>query len=435
MPMLEKVPCSLMDDRTHSHCRSAGFKGALSFRADLGVPGYTGYCPSSVNIPLNLKCGTTRTGKLCDSKTLGELRDATNDTHTNSMYLATYRADPASYNPDNKKGGGYWLHDQVMPAAAPFNGTATYAAEIGNSSATADVQLQRSLGLNALTSASEQARQGRAGLNRTTPVNTPIASNGDLLGYTTNYGGMVAKGALTGGGAAAGAPRTRRAAPEARPWRAPRANPPRQTTVSRSTIDYGVAGSDPVSHMAEREATMTMHATTSDLAAGTERNTWHIPGYTGFQCATEHNKLAVEHSMGEKPRRDGKVSAALCPLQQYSRSRLPGTTTFKPVDPCNMTSVQPAHGPTIDSSYGLNNSIVAKYNAAAAPTLRAGIDPEHGIMGFFSAGASESVSDNGTSNAQQFYRLVRPLEGLAKHTQACKTTSVGGKFPAASLGL
>lgn len=66
-----------------------------------------------------------------------------------------------------------------------------------------------------------------------------------------------------------------------------------------------------------------------------------------------------------------------------------------------MTSVQPAHGPTVDSTYGLTNALVAEYNAAAAPTVRAGIDPEHGIMGFFSAGASVSVSDNGTSNAQQ----------------------------------
>ena len=72
-----------------------------------------------------------------------------------------------------------------------------------------------------------------------------------------------------------------------------------------------------------------------------------------------------------------------------------------------MTAVQPAHGPTIQSSYGLNNAIVAKYNAAAAPTVRAGIDPEHGIMGFFSAGASVSVSDNGTSNAQQCVAVCR----------------------------
>lgn len=98
------------------------------------------------------------------------------------MYLATYKADPASYNPDNKKGGGYWLFDQVMPAAAPFNGTSTYTAEVGNASATADIQLQRSLGLNSLTSASEQARQGRAGQSRVAPVKTPITSNGDLLG-------------------------------------------------------------------------------------------------------------------------------------------------------------------------------------------------------------------------------------------------------------
>ena len=72
-----------------------------------------------------------------------------------------------------------------------------------------------------------------------------------------------------------------------------------------------------MSHMADREAHMTMNATNSDLAAGTERNTWHIPGYTGFQCATKHNKLAVEHSMGEKPRTDGKVllcSGATSPI-------------------------------------------------------------------------------------------------------------------------
>lgn len=130
---------------------------------------------------------------------------------------------------------------------------------------------------------------------------------------------MVAKGALTGGGAAAGVPRSRRAAPEPRPMRAPRANPPRQTEVGRSTIDYGAAGSDPMSRLAEREDLMTMHATTSDLAAGTQRNTWHIPGRTGFQCATAHNTLAVEHSMGENPRKDGKV----LPPAHACRSTLP----------------------------------------------------------------------------------------------------------------
>lgn len=126
--------------------------------------------------------------------------------------------------------------------------------------------------------------------------------------YTTNYGAMVAKSALTGGGAAAGAPRTRRSPPEPRPWRAPRANPPRQTEVSRSTLDYGPRSGDPMDHMAGTEKMMTKMATTKDLAAGTERNTWNIPGYTGFQCATTHNKLAVEHSMGTEPRCDGKVS-------------------------------------------------------------------------------------------------------------------------------
>lgn len=58
-------------------------------------------------------------------------------------------------------------------------------------------------------------------------------------------------------------------------------------------------------------------------------------------------------------------------------------------------------GPTIDTSYGLSNAIVSKYNAASNVESCAAA-PEHGIMGFFSAGASVSVSDNGTSNAQLY---------------------------------
>jgi hypothetical protein len=97
-----------------------------------------------------------------------------------------------------------------------------------------------------------------------------------------------------------------------------------------------------------------------------------------------------------------QVSAALCALQQYSRSRLPGTTTFKPADPCNMTAVQPSRGPQADTTYGFANSLVDKYNAAAAPVPRAGISEDQGIMGFFSAGASVSISDNGRADAQQY---------------------------------
>jgi hypothetical protein len=73
-----------------------------------------------------------------------------------------------------------------------------------------------------------------------------------------------------------------------------------------------------------------------------------------------------------------------------------------------MTAVQPAHGPTVDTTYGLTNAIVSKYSVGADRTVRAGFDSRHGIMSFFSAGAGESVSDNGNINAQQ-YALHDPL--------------------------
>ena len=170
----------------------------------------------------------------------------------------------------------------------------------------------RTSGLSALTSTSEQARSSRGGA--TCPSSTPSTSSGSLLGYTTTYGALVAATPLTGGGAAAGAQRTRREPPELRPLRAPRAMPPRQMAQPRYALDFGPSGGDPMDHMADTARQMTMCATTRDLADGTQRNTWHLPGYTGFQCAAKQNPDAVDQSMGSKSKAKDTVRA--CPPAQ-----------------------------------------------------------------------------------------------------------------------
>ena len=118
---------------------------------------------------------------------------------------------------------------------------------------------------------------------------------------------MVLQDPLTGGAAAAGAPRSAPPPVAFRHKTLPRAMPPRLDGTTTYARDLGPAGGDPAARTAPSERTMTHHATTVELDAGGPRSTWHIPGYTGFQCATKHNARAVAHSAGTEPRPDVSV--------------------------------------------------------------------------------------------------------------------------------
>ena len=48
-------------------------------------------------------------------------------------------------------------------------------------------------------------------------------------------------------------------------------------------------------------------------------------------------------------------------------------------------------------------------------------------MSFFTAGV-ETVSDNGKTNAQQFYAHVRPFEGQTSAFHPSRTTARGSRF-------
>ena len=55
-------------------------------------------------------------------------------------------------------------------------------------------------------------------------------------------------------------------------------------------------------------------------------------------------------------------------------------------------------------------------------------DSDSGTMSFFTGG-SVNVSDNGRSNAEQYYHTLRPKEGLPRIYYPSLTTSAGYKFP------
>jgi hypothetical protein len=121
---------------------------------------------------------------------------------------------------------------------------------------------------------------------------------------------MVHKDPRTGGGAAAGASRTRPPPVPFRHAQLPRAMAPRLDGGSTYARDLGPRGHDPASHIAATEVDMTPEATTAELAAGTTRVTRHVPGYTGFQAATGHNAAAAAQSRGERVRPRDDVRAA-----------------------------------------------------------------------------------------------------------------------------
>jgi hypothetical protein len=58
---------STLRDFTHKGPNQAGNKSLLSFRSDIGVPGYTGYIPSQHGIVLPVK-GFQHTGRPVDTQ-------------------------------------------------------------------------------------------------------------------------------------------------------------------------------------------------------------------------------------------------------------------------------------------------------------------------------------------------------------------------------
>ena len=210
----------------------------------------------------------------------------------------------------------------------------------------------------------------------------------------------------------------------------PRAMAPRLDGATSYGRDFGEAGADPMAHAPATEADTTRCCTTKDLSAGTQRNTWHLPGYTGFQAVTSHNGLAGEHSNGRLPRRDTKVDEMLFNLQQFPRSRLPGYTGFKPVEASNITVAQPAHGPTTDTVYGLTNDL--RMRAGNPIVDKRYFNSNDGIMGFYTQ-SGLFISENGRTEAQKYYVDVRPLEGRAKHSQPSRRARNGAPFPKNSV--
>jgi hypothetical protein len=118
-------------------------------------------------------------------------------------------------------------------------------------------------------------------------------------------------------------------------------------------------------------------------------------------------------------------------LDQFGRTRVPGYTGYKPKAPQNITTVQPSQGPPQTTTSGAAALQGVKYGVPKIDNTHY-INSRTGIMTFFTS-AGPYVSDNGLSNAQEFYKLVKPGNDM-KHSSLCHVTHYGKRFdPRASL--
>jgi hypothetical protein len=80
-----------------------------------------------------------------------------------------------------------------------------------------------------------------------------------------------------------------------------------------------------------------------------------------------------------------QVDMLLFSLDQYSRTRLPGYTGFKPQDPKNALVVQPSQGPTRLTTKGATEWQAIRDGPKAQDTANF-LDSAGGIMSFFADG-------------------------------------------------
>ncbi|CAG9467888.1 unnamed protein product [Pedinophyceae sp. YPF-701] len=400
-------PTSTLHDRTHKGLRQAGNTSVLAFNSSRGIPGYTGYTPRVHCIPVNPSGSNVHAGKVLDSTTRERVVRVV-DYGPKSTYNEEYRVKEGDVKPFTKTGGGYWIrtHRQA-PDPAPLSSTTTYRSEM--------FEKPRDTARLTGTEKLPQAYQEVDPLSRS--ISSLDPARGRANRYVTTYASMTVKNPLVGGAAAAGRPRSRAPPPEPRPTVAPREVAATFSAQSSYKEHHGEFMEDPMSRMPAGKQDYTLRSSTRALNAGTSRGSRHIPGYAGH--------ISQNGVSGVDPRPDGKAGVLLHQLDQYSRDWLPGYGGHRPQAPGNLrldivTDLDTTQGrANRDVVHGHHDNTISKDHC---------ISSAKGTGSFF-AGGGLFVSANGTSNAERYFHLLRPMDGAPRLYYPSRTTAAGYKFP------
>jgi len=171
-----------------------------------------------------------------------------------------------------------------------------------------------------------------------------------------------------------------------------------------------------------RESVALMRGTHRGGVQGTSQSSSQIPGYSGFIPQSEQNDHAIGHGFGK----DTRVSLKETLFDCY-RKVLPGYTGFQPGSVHNVRTFDTQ----LVTTYGAQNHSMVELRRELKR-------PEAGgesliLKQMFQAPLEGRPSDNGLTNAQTYYQIMRPYEGLPRVHYPSKTHMVGCKFASTSV--
>ena len=211
----------------------------------------------------------------------------------------------------------------------------------------------------------------------------------------------------------------------ATPWREVVAQPSRGHFDTFYSADYGRFGDGQSGQMPKHPLGFSQMASTAALFRGTNKQYARVPGYTGFLPESGANRQATLQAQDHK-HRDSK-DCRLFTLNQM-RLAMPGTMSFQPQDAANL--IKPSKGKAGTAATFMNAYMNDPKNLEALALKRAGqksFGTKNGTLSFFQAGTL-TVSENGRTNAETFYKLLRPYEGLPRVVYPSETSDSGYKY-------
>ena len=178
---------STLHDHTHKGTGQAGNKSLLSYRHDIGIPGYTGFISNAHSVAVPIKGNTRYVGKKAGNDTFEKNITNLAQSDVQSVYSKEF-AKPPTIADQNEIGGGYWIanaNNRGEKNTKKFIAQSTYKAEIQESSKNAETALSQTIipGLR-FTRKSVTSNKGFAGSE------DGSTGNSAELAYETEYSNM-----------------------------------------------------------------------------------------------------------------------------------------------------------------------------------------------------------------------------------------------------